>query len=106
MMMIIKIMLATTTKKSQACLMTSRATMVPRKLKNNRSKKFHLSLTIFYSFVTQLIRIIILRIVKLNKVTIEKDFGIISISNDLNWNDCLLGLSSGCKIFSNFKHVK
>ena len=102
--MIIKIMLATTTKKSQACLMTSRATMVPRKLKNNRRKKFHLSLTIFYSFVPQLIRIIILGIVKLNKVTIEKDFGI--ISNDLNWNDCLLGLSSGCKIFSNFKHVK
>ena len=54
-MVIVTMTLTTTTMtKSQARQITSRATMVPRKLKNNR-KNFYLSLTLFYSFVTWII---------------------------------------------------
>ena len=55
MMIIMMTLTTTTTTKSQAHQITSRATMVPRKLKNNQRKKFHLSLTLFYSFVTRTI---------------------------------------------------
>ena len=54
-MMIIMMTLTTTMTKSQARPITSKATMVSRKLKNNGRKKFHLSLTLFYSFVTRII---------------------------------------------------
>ena len=55
MMIVIMKLTRTTMTKSQARQITSRATMVPRKLKNNRRKKFHPSLTLFYSFVTRII---------------------------------------------------